>query len=837
MSLLRSSRTFQVLLGLLGLLLTTILLAPEVPLKYLWMSELGYGSVYWTILSLQAALFVIVFLLAAVYFGVNFSVLVRQIPPLWASNWAQGEDAPDVGGKPLTRDRLRRFGYVVAALLSLLFATGFAGQWDGLLRFWYGGTYGQADPIYGIDFGFHMLELPFIQTLQSGLVGLVFLGLLALVTGYVLAGEIGVQNNRFRIPERVVKHLGANVIVLLLGWAWGFYLDQYALLQEGGGAVYGAGYTDVNVTLPALWIMFVATLILAGVVGLNLYQRRLRLLGYSVAAYVLTLVLTLVAAPGLVNQITVTPNELEVERPYLEHNIEGTREAYGLNGFVDRSYPAETNLTQADITRNQETIRNIRLWDPRLLIDTYSQLQQIRLYYQFYNVDVDRYTIDGEYRQVMLSARELTQRLPEGSNNWVNRHLQFTHGYGAVANPVAREGRNGSPEFLVKDLPPTAVDSSLVVDQPAIYYGERTPTYRVVNTTAQELDYPKGDENVYTNYAGNGGVLLGSFWKELLFAYYIGDFNILLSGYLTDNSRVQFWNRVQERVRQVAPFLQLDKDPYFVLSDNRQYWIQDAYTTTRSFPYSEPVRGQRGYEGVRYIRNSVKVVVDAYEGDVTFYVSDPDDPVLAVYQKAFPSLFQPLEAMPEDLRSHIRYPQDLFEIQIERYRRYHMTDPQVFYNNEDLWTRPREQYAGQQRIMEPYYILSKLPDEERLQFMLMTPMTPDNRDNMIAWITAKSDFPDYGNVLVYKLPKEKLIYGPNQIESRVDQDTEISRQLSLWDQRGSRVVRGNLIIVPIEESFLYVEPIYLIAENIQIPELRRVIVAYGEKVAMEETLG
>ena len=666
MSLLRSSRTFQVLLGLLGLLLTTILLAPEVPLKYLWMSELGYGSVYWTILSLQAALFVIVFLLAAVYFGVNFSVLVRQIPPLWASNWAQGEDAPDVGGKPLTRDRLRRFGYVVAALLSLLFATGFAGQWDGLLRFWYGGTYGQADPIYGIDFGFHMLELPFIQTLQSGLVGLVFLGLLALVTGYVLAGEIGVQNNRFRIPERVVKHLGANVIVLLLGWAWGFYLDQYALLQEGGGAVYGAGYTDVNVTLPALWIMFVATLILAGVVGLNLYQRRLRLLGYSVAAYVLTLVLTLVAAPGLVNQITVTPNELEVERPYLEHNIEGTREAYGLNGFVDRSYPAETNLTQADITRNQETIRNIRLWDPRLLIDTYSQLQQIRLYYQFYNVDVDRYTIDGEYRQVMLSARELTQRLPEGSNNWVNRHLQFTHGYGAVANPVAREGRNGSPEFLVKDLPPTAVDSSLVVDQPAIYYGERTPTYRVVNTTAQELDYPKGDENVYTNYAGNGGVLLGSFWKELLFAYYIGDFNILLSGYLTDNSRVQFWNRVQERVRQVAPFLQLDKDPYFVLSDNRQYWIQDAYTTTRSFPYSEPVRGQRGYEGVRYIRNSVKVVVDAYEGDVTFYVSDPDDPVLAVYQKAFPSLFQPLEAMPEDLRSHIRYPQDLFEIQIER---------------------------------------------------------------------------------------------------------------------------------------------------------------------------
>ena len=836
MSLLRSSRIVQLVLGLIGLLLTVLLLSPEVLLKYLWMSELGYGSVYWTILSLQTALFAVVFLIAATYFGVNFSILVKHIPPLWASQWAEEEDAPNVGGQPLTRDRLRRFGYVIAALLSLLFATGFAGQWDELLRFWYGTAYGKTDPVYGIDLGFHMLDLPFIQTLQSGLVGLAFLGLLSLVTGYILAGEISVQNNRFRVPGRVVKHLGANVIVLLLGWSWGFYLDRYSLLQEGGGAVFGAGYTDVNVTLPALWVMLIATLLLAAVVGLNLMQKRLRLLIYSVAAYVLTLVVSLVVAPGIVNQVTVTPNELQVERPFLEHNIDGTREAYDLNDFTERSYPASTNLTSQDIASNRETIRNIRLWDPRLLIDTYSQLQQIRLYYQFYNVDVDRYFVDGEYRQVMLSARELTQQLPQGSNNWVNRHLQFTHGYGAVANPVAREGRSGSPEFLVQDLPPVAVDSTLNVDQPAIYYGEEIPTYRIVKTTAQELDYPKGDDNVYTTYGGDGGVLLDGFWKELLFAYYIGDFNILLSGYLTDESRVQFWNRVQERVDKVAPFLRLDDDPYFVLSDKRQYWIQDAYTTTQSFPYAEPVRGRRGFNGVRYIRNSVKVVVDAYEGDVTFYVTDPSDPVLQVYQEAFPTLFQPLEAMPEDLRTHIRYPQDLFEIQIERYRRYHMTDPQVFYNNEDLWTRPREQYAGQQRIMEPYYILSKLPDEERLQFMLMTPMTPDNRDNMIAWIAAKSDMPDYGDVIVYKLPKEKLIYGPNQVESRVDQDTEISQQLSLWDQRGSRVVRGNLIVVPIEESFLYVEPIYLIAENIQIPQLRRVIVAYGEQVAMEETL-
>jgi uncharacterized membrane protein (UPF0182 family) len=541
-------------------------------------------------------------------------------------------------------------------------------------------------------------------------------------------------------------------------------------------------------------------------------------------------------APSVVNQVTVVPNELQIEEPYLEHNIRLTREAFNLNKIEDRSYPARTNLQRSDIDNNRETIKNVRLWDPRLLIDTYQQLQQIRTYYQFYNVDVDRYMIDGEYRQVMLAARELTQSLPQGSNTWFNRHLQYTQGYGAVANLVAREGTQGSPEFLVRDLPPVASDSSLSADNPSIYYGEQTPTYRLVSTSAQELSYPKGDENVYTSYDGDGGVLLNSFWKELLFSYYLGDYNILLSGYLTDDSRIQIWNRVQERVRRVAPFLKLDQDPYFVISDKRQYWIQDAYTTSRSFPYSEPVRGGTQFSGDKYIRNSVKIVVDAFTGDVTFYVTDPDDPILQTYMRAFPDLFQPFEAMSEDLRKHVRYPQDLFEIQIEKYRRYHMQRPQVFYNNEDLWTRPNEQYAGQQRLMEPYYILSKLPDEDRLEFMLMTPMTPENRDNMIAWIAARSDPPHYGEIITYKLPKEKLIYGPNQVESRIDQNTEISRQLSLWDQRGSQVVRGNLIVVPIEESFLYVEPIYLIAENIQIPQLRRVIVSYGEQVAMEPSL-
>ncbi|MFB6273889.1 MAG: UPF0182 family protein [Salinibacter sp.] len=836
MSLIRSSRIFQVLLGILGVVLTVLLVAPGLVVEYLWMGELGYANVFWTIRGTQVVLFVLVFIVTGLYFGGNFYFLVRNIPPLWASQWAQEGEAPQVGGKPLTRDRLKRLAYVVAGVLSLLFAAGFSGRWNELLRFWYAGSYGQSDPIYGVDLAYHMLQLPFLQALQSGVVGLAFLGLLALVTGYVIAGQVGIQDGGFQADASALRHLGVNLIVLLLGWAWGFYLDLYEILQEGGGAVYGAGYTDVNVMIPALWIMVAATIVLAVLVGVNLYRRQLRLLGIGAIGYVVLLVGGLVLAPSLVTQLTVLPNELELERPYLKHNIELTREAYNLDKAQVQSYPARPNLTPADIRKNKETIENVRLWDPRLLIDTYKQLQQIRSYYEFYDVDVDRYTINGEYRQVMLSARELTQRLPQGSNSWVNRHLQYTHGYGSVSNLVARQGTEGSPEFLVKNLPPVASDSSLAVDNPSIYYGEHVPTYRLVDTKSQELHYPKGDKNVYTHYEGNGGVNIGGFWRKLLFAYYTGDFNILLTDYLTNESQIQIWNSLSERVRRIAPFLKFDGDPYFVLSDKRQYWIQDAYTTTRSFPYSEPIRDQRGYEGVRYIRNSVKIVVDAYSGEVSFYVTNTKDPVIEAYKKAFPGLFKPIEKMPDHLRKHVRYPQNLFEIQIEKYARYHMTEPQVFYNNEDLWTRPREQYAGQQRIMEPYYIMTKLPGQEKQQFMLMTPMTPENRSNMIGWIAAKSDPPNYGELVVYKLPKDRLIYGPNQVESRIDQDTEISRQLSLWDQRGSKVIRGNLIVVPIEESFLYVEPIFLLAQQLQIPQMQRVIVAYGERVAMKKTL-
>ncbi len=832
MSRLKSSRTLQILVGLLGVVLTLLLFMPEPLAELLWMQELGYAGVFWTILGTQAGLFVSVFVVALAFFGLNYRWLLKQIPPLWASNWASEEgDEPELGGQPLTRDRLRRLAWFAAVLVALLFASGFAGQWDTFLRYIGAQEYGMTDPLYDIDLGFYMLELPFVQAAQSAVVGLAFLGLLTLTAAYVVFGQIGVQNGQLQVRPGVIRHLGANVVVLLLGWTWGFYLDRFELLQSASGVVFGAGYTDVTITLPMLWVMVAATLGLAAIVLLNLFQYRLRLLLYGIILYVVVLVGGLVVAPSVINQLQVEPNELEYEQPYLEHNIQFTREGYNLNKVKETSYPAETELSMSDIQEHEETIRNVRLWDPRLLIDNYQQLQQIRLYYQFYDVDIDRYNVDGEYRQVMLSARELTQQLPGQADTWYNRHLQYTHGYGTVGNLVAQEGAEGTPNLLVKNLPPEA-EPGMEVEQPAIYYGEHAPTYALVNTNARELDYPRGDENVYTNYGGTGGVLLNSFWKELLFAWHLGDFNIVLSENINDESRIQLWNRLQERIRRVAPFLQLDADPYVVLSDERQYWIQDAYTTSRSFPYSEP----SSPSGVNYIRNSVKIVVDAYNGDVNFYVMDPEDPVLATYQSLFPDLFQPISAMSDNLREHLRYPQDLFEMQVEKYNRYHMTIPQVFYNNEDLWTRPFEQYDGRKRLMQPYYIMSKLPDEDLLQFMLMTPVTPDNRDNMIAWVAAKSDAPNYGELVVYKLPKEKLIYGPNQIESRIDQDTEISRQLSLWDQRGSNVVRGNLIVVPIEDSFLYVEPIYLIAQDVSIPQLQRVVVAYGDRVAMERTL-
>jgi len=533
--------------------------------------------------------------------------------------------------------------------------------------------------------------------------------------------------------------------------------------------------------------------------------------------------------PSLVQKFKVVPNEIVLEKPFLEQNIKYTRMAYRLSAVEDREFPAEESLTREDLRRNDLTIKNIRLWDHAPLLSTYGQLQEIRTYYKFQDVDNDRYTINGEYRQVMLSPRELSYRaLP--ARTWINEHLTYTHGYGAVLGPVNRISREGLPEFFIKDIPPVS-STNIKITRPEIYYGETSNEYVFVRTKRPEFDYPVGEKNVYSRYEGKGGVPL-SFWRKLIFAVRFGSFTILLSDDITSESRVMYYRKINERVSRVAPFVRLDPDSYLVISsEGRLLWFLDGYTVTDWFPYSEPT-GNLG----NYIRNSIKVVVDAYDGTVKLYISDPTDPIIQTYAKIFPGVLKPLEEMPADLRSHIRYPPGLLNIQARMYSTYHMQDAQVFYNKEDLWSIPRKSGAGGERDMEPYYTIMRLPDGKKEEFVLLLPFTPSKKDNMSAWMAGRCDAPHYGELVVYIFPKQKMVYGPRQIEARIDQEAEISKQLSLWNQRGSQVIRGNLLAIPIEKSILYVEPLYLAAEKGQLPELKRVIVAFGNSLAMEENL-
>lgn len=828
----RDSRSYYFwIVGILAAVAFFLLFLPDKLVEYLWLENLGYDSIFWRMLLIQSGLFVGIFALVAAYFGGNFYFLNRQLPTITTESGEVG--VAKVGDLVLTKQRLGIIGAGIAAFFGLLFATSFAVRWEQVVRFFYGAPSGSVDPIYGVDLSFYLLRYPFLESLQGAMVGVTFMALLVVGTMFFLTGQVVVREGQLRVSPGVVKLLGINLTLFLVAWAWGFYLDRFGMLFTESGAVFGAGYVDVFYRIPALWTAVFATLALAALVAYNIYSTRIRLLLYGGGLYVAVLVIGLGLIPFIVDQVQLQPNELELEQPFLEHNVSMTRQAYGIDDVRERAYPARANITRAQLDGNEDVIANIRLWDPDLLIRTYRQLQEIRLYYQFYSIDIDRYVIDGEYRQVLLGARELTQRLPDRTDTWINRHLQFTHGYGIAMNFATDIDEEGNPELIVQDLPPQT-DTDLDIGQMAIYYGLRTPTYRIVNTTIEELHFPSPEGNVRHHYSGQGGVQLDSYWKRALFAWNFSDFNVLLTDFIHDESRIQFHNRIQERVRNILPrdFLSLDGDPYVVVNDGRLFYIQDAFTTGRTYPYSETSANGR----LNYIRDAVKVVIDAYEGSVDFYMVDEEDPILQSYAAAFPGVFQSLEDMPGGLRDHLRYPQDLFNVQVEKYQRYHMTDVRNFYNNEDLWTRPRESYDGRQQTMQPYYMLMRLPDAEDLNFFLMTPMTPDGRENMIGWLAANSDYPNYGELVVYNLPRERLIFGPNQIESRIDQDTEISRQVTLWDQRGSRVVRGNLLVVPIEESFLYVEPLYLIADNIEIPQLRRVIVSDGSRVVMEPTL-
>ncbi|MFC1995281.1 UPF0182 family protein [Chloroflexota bacterium] len=815
-----TARVLFVLAGMLALFILVSILK-GVYTEWLWFNSLGYGSVYATILKTK----VLVFFLAAIIFCLLFLgnlMLATRLSPKGETHFWPWSIVRQL-------QSIFRLNVILGtALLSLIFGLVAQGNWMVVLQFLNGQPFGVTDPVFHREISFYVFSLPFFYLLRGWLLGALIITFLGSAGVYLLG--YAVQRLKFDFSRAVLAHAGGLVIAILGLFAWGYWLGIWELVFSARGVVFGASYADMHAKLPAQWILLVVVLICIGILLVSIMRRKPRWFLYGIVGWIVVAIVVGGIFPGLIQRFQVQPNEMAREMSYIEFNIQFTREAFALNRVEEQSFPAEETPSPQDIAQNGVTINNIRLWDHRPLKDTYNQIQSFRRYYDFNDVDIDRYIIDGDYRQVMLSARELSaEKLAGEAQTWVNRRLLYTHGYGIAMSPVNEVTIEGLPVFQVKDIPPVG---EFNIEQPQIYYGEKTDKYVLVKTKTQELDYPMGDENVYSYYQGTGGIVLDSFIRRLAYAWQFGDLNILISGELTPESLVLYYRNIRERVNHLAPFLKLDSDPYLVVMEGRLFWVQDAYTITDRYPYSEPLGG-----GLNYIRNSVKAVLDAYNGSVTLYVADPEDALIRTYQTIFPELFTTIEQMPEFLRVHLRYPEDMFSIQSLVYQTYHMRDARVFYNKEDQWDVPMEVYAGNEQPMEPYYVIMRLPEEEKEEFLLMLPFTPaGDRDNAISWLAARSDGENYGKLLTYLFPKDRLVYGPSQIENRIQQDTDITEQLALWSRGGSRVIRGNLLLIPLGESNLYVEPVFLQAETGGLPQLKRVIVAAGDKIAMAPTL-
>ncbi|MBI2885940.1 MAG: UPF0182 family protein [Chloroflexi bacterium] len=814
-----------VLLGLVLLVMVVGGTAREVYTELLWFESVGYTQAYVTTLVTRAALFGLGALVFFLFFMVNLFIARRVAPAPPVTQL--GAEEQRLAGRMVNLTLLG-----VGLFIAFVFGSVAAGEWSRTLRFLYAVPFGMTDPVFQQDIGFYVFSFPIQRFLQMWGTGALLVTLLGTLVVYGVSLTLQGPGARRRGIRAHVSTLGMGVLLLL---AFGYWLDRYDLLYSDTGAVFGPGYTDINVRLPVLTILTVLAAVSGVLLGLNIFGQGIRLPALGIAAWALVGLVGGGMYPEFVQRFQVEPNELARERPYIENNIRFTRQAFGLDRVEEVAYPGEDQPAARDIAANPETIKNIRLWDHEPLKSTYEQIQAIRRYYEFHDVDIDRYRFDGEYRQVMLSARELAPdklALAGESPTWVNRRLKFTHGYGVALSPVNEISAEGLPTLLVKNLPPVSTPPypAFEITRPEVYFGEKTGDWVIVNTEENELDFASEVETKYTRYAGKGGVLLDSWFKRAIFAWQMADPNILLTA-LREESRILYVRQVQARVRHIAPFMTLDRDPYLVIYRGRLLYVQDAYTTTNRYPYAEPYRRQ-----FNYIRNSVKAVVDAYDGTVNFYIADPSDPIIRTYDLIFPGLFKPLEAMPEELQAHMRYPEDLFNTLADMYQIYHMQDPQVFYNKEDAYTRPIEVYLDKEKPMDAYYVIMRMPGQAKAEFILILPFTPVNKNNTNAWLAGRSDAPNYGKLLAFKFPSDRVIYGPRQIESRIDQDPTISPQFSLWNQSGSKVLRGNLLFIPIGESYLYVEPVYLQSERSKLPELKRVVVAAGNRIAMEATL-
>lgn len=820
----------------------------------LWFRETGFTPVFTTEIWTKALL--------GVTFGAIFAALL--LVNLWV---VQKLTSPyrlfTMQDQVLERYRATLRPYVrwgvigMAALFGLFAGSGATSQWRDWLLFRHAESFGQTDPLFGKDLGFFVFRLPFHRFLFTWGFSTLLVVTIVVIAAHYFMGGIRFAPVGERVTPQVKAHLSVLLGSIVFLKAWGYRLDQFNLLYSPRGVVDGASYTDVNAQLPALRLMLIIALVSGVLFLINIRLRGWILPAAAIGILALTSILVGGVYPAIVQRFRVTPVELLRERLYVDRNIKATRQAFGIDdGHVRvREFPAEDKLDLKAIQRNRTTIENIRLWSPDVLVRTYIQLQRIRNYYEFLDVDVDRYTFAGTRRQVMLSAREVFQAgLPVRSRTWLNTHLFYTHGFGVVASRVDRVTTEGQPDFIVKDIPGTLIPGLPPIEEPRIYFGESVETpFAIVRTDVGELDFPKeGGSFESTRYGGKGGVPLSNVFRRAAFAWRFRDVNVLISGAINLDSRLIFRRGVRERVAQVAPFLKLDYDPYIAIVDGRLTWIQDAYTTTDMYPYSERVSLERITGGglhlsgrANYLRNSVKATVDAMDGTITLYVFDPGDPIIRAWRRVFPTIFRDADDMSPDLRAHLRYPEDLFRVQAEQYTIYHIQDPTTFYSREDAWRVPNDP-TNRQTVTSfpPYYVLMRLPEETDEDFLLMLPFSPFSpdplkpRQNLTAWLAARSDpGEEYGQLLSFVFPKQKLVFGPEQVQARINQDPAVSQQITLWDRAGSKVIYGNLLVIPIEKSLLYVQPLYLAASMSALPELKRVVVVAGDAVKMGESLG
>jgi uncharacterized membrane protein (UPF0182 family) len=791
---------------------------------WLWFGEVGYQQVFTTIVRSEASLFTFTFVVAVLWLVFNLRLALgslREGRPIFTTQ--QGIEVALPG-----RQQLRTMASAIAMVLAGLIGLYASSQWETWVTWQKAVPFGMPDPVLGYDIGFYLFTIPFVQLVRGIALTLVILAALGaggiyLVSGMFLTGPFSV----FSLTPPVRRHLGILAAVFLLLLAAGAWLGRFELLGRPAGVIYGASYADVQARLPVAFALTVVSVLGAILALLHGFTSRNWPIPVAIALY-LIVSLGGEAYATLLQRFVVTPNEQARESPYIRHNIDATRRAFGLDRVAERALTGDAVLTSDDIARNTSTLQNVRLWDHQPLLDTFGQLQEIRTYYDFVSVDNDRYVINGRPQQVMLSARELNSNsLP--NRTWVNERLTFTHGYGLTLGPVNQVTSEGLPVLYIRNLP-TETTKDLPISEPSLYFGELSNDYVIVRTRTREFHYPRGDENVFSQYSGSGGLALESLGRRLMFALRFGAYQIAFNDDITSESRILFHRNIGERVQEIAPFLTFDRDPYLVLADGRLYWMYDAYTTSQRYPYSTPAGG------LNYIRNSVKVVIDSYHGTTTFYTADAGDPVLATYAKVFPGMFKPLSDMPAALRMHVRYPEDMFALQASVFATYHMTEPAVFYNREDQWEVPTIDDSGDaQSVMQPYYTFMRLPGESDAEFIQMLPFTPRRKDNLAAWLVARSDAAHYGEVRVFEFPKQKVVFGPRQVVARINQDQMISPQITLWNQQGSQVTWGTLMVIPIEESLIYVRPLYLRGVGGRIPELTRVVVVYGDQIVMEQT--